>query len=115
MERANISLIEEEKVLHNVAAHLRNLAVDLSLVSRAVSGLTSHDAQIPSNETIYHLQKIDIILQSLNDLALLSEAIAHKTLHQKDVMEQVKLTSTRALLPSAVCLENDGNDSIELF
>lgn len=92
-ERADISV-----VLANMSDHLKDLADDVAQIAGAVSDVTTNASDTPSANAIQNLQKIDALMQSLNDLSTLCNVMSAPNSELEAASCNLKLATTKALL-----------------
>ncbi|WP_299612896.1 hypothetical protein [uncultured Tateyamaria sp.] len=100
MNDGNSPDLATRTALARMSGILDAMANDMTTVSKVVSDLTSDTALSMSAEQISHLQRIDHICQSLQDLSVVSRSLAIGQTAQTDTIGQLKLAETRAILTS---------------
>lgn len=104
------------QALSNLSDHLRALMDDVACVERAVAALQSSPSA-PAPRDLVDLQRIDMVQQTLDDLAALTALMAQGDTSPDTVSYALKLAATRALVAPEDVVATNGAAAgeIDLF
>ncbi|WP_157598673.1 hypothetical protein [Tateyamaria omphalii] len=89
---------------------------DMSSVTKLVSELAERHCDALSEAQIFQLQRLDHIVQSLQDLSVVSQILAEEDQSTPHQETRLKLAETRAILsPDSEAAVTQEAGSVELF
>ena len=114
LTETNSTATISELALRNVSTHLSALTKDVAQIEMAISSLHDEDVNL-DDEALVNLQRIDLVLQTLHDLATLTRLMAHGDATPDRVAQALKLAATQALVADMGSYSENEPGDFDLF
>ncbi|MEL6620812.1 MAG: hypothetical protein AAFP16_18195 [Pseudomonadota bacterium] len=103
-----------KEVLWNLSEHLKGLTEDVTRIEQAITSFRDADTAVEP-QALVDLQRIDLVLQTLHDLATLTGLMANGSATADKVAQSLKLAATRALVSEAGNAADSEPGHLDLF
>ena len=102
------------EALRNLSEHLKGLTRDVMRIEQAITTFRNAGSEMEP-QTLVDLQRIDLVLQTLDDLSTLTGLMANGSATADRVAQSLKLAATRALVTAGDRAAETDHGELDLF